>query len=78
MTLKKCPRPEKQAYPTEQAALRHRNDLRFRRDGSSDLVAYLCVCGLWHVGHSQQRLDARISAALRGKRSMPGAKRKAW
>lgn len=77
MLLKRCPHPEKQAYPSEQDALRHRNDLRFRRDGSTDLTAYQCACGMWHVGHSQQRLNARITAALRTKRPMPGAKRKA-
>lgn len=78
MSARSCPRPDKKAYATEQEALRHRNDLRFRRGGSPDLATYSCACGNWHVGHSRQRLNDRIVSALRYRRTLPGTRRKAW
>jgi hypothetical protein len=78
VNTKRCPRPEKRAYPTEEAALRHRNRLRFGADGSPDLAAYRCSCGMWHVGHSRERLNRRIGAALRHGHRLPGQRRRAW
>lgn len=64
---KSCPHPEKVAHATEAAALKHRNGLRYGAGASPDLVAYLCRCGAWHVGHSREHLDARIKRSLRPK-----------
>ncbi|MCU1592424.1 MAG: hypothetical protein JWP11_3680 [Frankiales bacterium] len=61
-----CPHPEKQAHATEKAALAHRTALIRHRHASPDVVAYLCRCGFWHVGHSQQSLRDRIRKARRG------------
>jgi hypothetical protein len=71
----KCPHPEKVAHPSEAAALDHRRALIRHRHASPDVVPYLCRCGAWHVGHSQQSLLNRIRKARLSTGSM-GTRRK--
>lgn len=69
--MKPCPRPEKQAHPTEAAAAAHLRSLRKARGMGFDLRVYRCCCGAWHVGNSTVSLADRIQKSLR-----PGPKRK--
>lgn len=46
-----CPHPTKKGYDTRAAAKRVARRFRGRSDVAKQ-VAYLCVCGFFHLGHS--------------------------
>lgn len=60
-----CPTPRKIRHATSKAARAQLRDLQARYPTSPDLTVYRCVCGRWHVGHSQAALNRRIRRALR-------------
>lgn len=64
-----CPRPDKQAYASEDAA--RAGIAKLCTDGVEvyavdRLEPYECVCGGWHYGHRKKELAKQIHAALRG------------
>jgi hypothetical protein len=46
-----CPTPRKKKYRSQRAAGMAITDVRDRIKDASDLHAYKCDCGFWHVGH---------------------------
>ncbi len=64
-----CPTPHKHRHASEHAAAAAIRSLRAAQPGitSPDLLPYECVCGSWHVGHSQDSLQVRIRRALGGR-----------
>lgn len=63
--MRDCPTPGKVKHATKKAAWCHVNDLRKAKHASVDLKPYRCVCGSFHVGHSQASLTFRIRQARR-------------
>jgi hypothetical protein len=52
-------------HHTSDAAHNHRRQLR-RHTGAMDLSVYRCQeCRAWHVGNDVEKLNKRISAALK-------------
>jgi hypothetical protein len=49
-----CPRPDKRAWHTAEAARAQLQAMRGRA-GAGTLAAYQCTCGAWHVGNTSER-----------------------
>jgi hypothetical protein len=65
-----CPSPHKHRHASRGAALAAIDSLQRANPDlvSPDLLPYLCGCGSWHVGHSQDSLQTRIRRAIGGGR----------
>lgn len=60
-----CPHPAKRKHISKEEAERHIRLLEAADRGNPDYMAYLCKCGLFHVGHSKVKFEHRIKSVVK-------------